>query len=189
MLNSRKIISRSENVEPTEENREFSTVDLSIWKTEISKDDRILIGFSIFAFRSTSIFLVEFDQKEICFRTAIELKICGDEKSIVDFVFLSKEIFLLFDDVSFSKIDVESTLKTGSIVSSNEFSSKLGEKMLEVNFRPINRCQTHLNIFQQLFKSRSASGNSSYYKRKTDRLQAEQEKKKKKNLTSLSEEK
>nr|ACI90353.1 hypothetical protein [Philodina roseola] len=172
LISSAKILEFPSKKNSTDFNDEFSSIDVAFWKVEVSNER---IALAIFASRNRSIYLTNLTNLKTNSNDSIELKF-DEEKfgKILDFSFFNSNLFVLFDKKRLVRFDVDS-LTISADDDNDESLKKINEILNEKEFQSVN-----ISMFNQLFKSRGEPGDSSYYKRKNERIEQEEAKRTKK---------
>ncbi|CAF0977538.1 unnamed protein product [Rotaria sordida] len=186
--------------EDNELSLDSSQINYSIWKMDIascrlinSNMTDVFIALSIYIYRTHSIYLTTLENLEKSTNKQYKLTFNSKYGTIIDYCFSSKEfistlqcnLYILFDSNILLKINIipllsssydkneilENDTTISTIINTNEF-----------NF--INNITSNEIIFKQLFKIRGKPGDSSYYKRKNERIEQQEEKRKRKNQVS-----
>lgn len=190
-LESKNLISSSkridfpsieENGENSELNLELSSIDTSIWKVDVlRKSTDVHIALSIHTSRNHSIYLTNLINVKTNSGPSFRLNFDSQFGNILDFAFSSNNesvdsnLYVLFDTNRLVFVNVE----TLTIVD-EEFSKKIETILQEKEHQPVNNSMSKVLMFNQLFKNRGQPGDSSYYKRKNERIEQEEAKRAKK---------
>lgn len=140
-----------------------SSMNESIWKMDVSGNN--LVALSIYAHREHSIYLTNLADNQT-------RKITFDSKygTIIDYTF-SSDLYVLFDSNRLIKLNLSEEKP-----SIEEIDLKLNSSHITNNIHSLEV------IFKQLFKTRGEPGDCAYFKRKTERIEQQEEKKRRKNL-------
>jgi hypothetical protein len=144
---------------------ESSSIDYSIWKMAVTIFPDVFIALSIYAHRNQSIYVFKLEnsiheQRKLTFDT--------NYGAIIDYCFSSKELYILFDSNRLFHVNIQSCDSTITEIS-------LSQELTVTNNNHSNEI-----IFKQLFKSRGPPGDCSYYKRKNERIEQQEEKRRQK---------
>lgn len=179
----------SSNIESQEPFGDASPVDSSIWKLDlVSSSSETFVALSIFTSRAHSVFLTTVSRLKD--ETGAELQLTFDSKygAIIDYRFSSMEsvsesqcdLYVLFDSNTLLKVNLLPVLANepidSAIVNVQEISTVLGRQ----EFHSVNQLVANETIFKQLFKSRGIPGDCSYFKRKNERIEQQEEQKRNK---------
>ena len=160
----------------TSENNESSSMSNSIWKMDISSKDAF-IALSIYAYRTHSIYLTTL--KNLVESTNEQRKLTFDSTygAIIDYCFSNSDLYILFDSHTLIKVNVIAVFSSDKTEYFQEIKTILANKELEL----MNEM-----IFKELFKTRGNPADSSYYKRKNQRIEQQEEKQRKKTSSGKS---
>jgi hypothetical protein len=172
VFQTRTIISSSKeisygSVSNSKEN-ESSSIDYSIWKMAVTIFPDVFIALSIYAHRNQSIYVFKLEnsiheQRKLTFDT--------NYGAIIDYCFSSKDLYILFDSNRLIQVNIQSILSSDQTIN---------EILTNKEFNIINNNHSNEIIFKQLFKTRGNPGDSSYYKRKNQRIEQQEEKRRQK---------
>ena len=179
----------SSNIENQEPSEDVSPVDSSIWKLDlVSSSCETFVALSIYTSRAHSVYLTTVSR--LTDETRVELQLTFDTHygAIIDYRFSSTEsvsdtqcdLYVLFDSNTLLKVNLIPILANepidSAIVNVQEISSVLGRQ----EFHSVNQLVANETIFKQLFKSRGSPGDCSYFKRKNERIEQQEEQKRNK---------
>ena len=144
---------------------ELSAIDYSIWKMAVTTSPDTFIALSIYAHRNHSIFVFKLENS---LQEPRKLTFDTSYGAIIDYCFSSKELYVLFDSNRLFRVNIQSCDSTITEISLNQ----------ELN--GTNNNHSNEIIFKQLFKTRGPPGDCSYYKRKNERIEQQEEKRRQK---------
>jgi hypothetical protein len=125
----------------------------------------VFIALSIYAHRNHSIYVFKLENS-LC--EPRKLTFDANYGTIIDYCFSSNELYILFDTNRLIRVNIQSCDSTITEISTNQ----------ELNIT--NNNHSNEIIFKQLFKIRGNPGDSSYYKRKNQRIEQQEEKRRQK---------
>lgn len=161
---------------------ELSSIDYSVWKMATTTSPDVFIALSIYAHRNHSIYLTTLENLA---HEQRKLTFDSNYGSIIDYCFPSQanasDLYILFDSNRLLRVNLPSVLSCDK----REYVEKT-ESTIDGILANINAVQFNEMIFKQLFKTRTDPGDSSYHKRKTERLEQQEEKRRKKECQSTS---
>ncbi len=175
-----------------------STINYSIWKMDVASfgsiGSNVYIAFSIYAYRSHSIYLTSLSNMKELANEQRKLTLDSSYGTIVDYCFSSKDIlindyikdskcylYILFNSNTLLKVDIISILLcngTQLFVQSDETIQEINTILARKEFHSMdcinnNRVSDDM-IYNQLFKNHV----SSYHKRKMESIEQRQRKRK-----------
>lgn len=162
---------------------DLSSIDYSIWKMATTASPDVFIALSIYAHRNHSIYLTTLENF-----SSEQRKLTFDSNygSIIDYCFPSQgnasDLYILFDSNRLIRVNIPSILSCDK----KEYMEKTDSTIDGILANKDFQLQANEIIFKQLFKNRTGPGDSSYYKRKTERLEQQEEKRRKKECPSTS---
>jgi hypothetical protein len=164
------------------EDNKSSSIDYSIWKLDISSSDldNVFIALSIYSNRTNSIYLTTLSNLE---KSTKKLTFNSTSGTIMDYYFHPNskcDLFVLFDNNTLLKVNINSILSCDKKEFFEENNQIINTILSNNEFNLMNNIISNEMIFKQLFKARGDPGDSSYYKRKNERIEQQKEKRWKK---------
>jgi hypothetical protein len=164
------------------EDNKSSSIDYSIWKLDISSSDldNVFIALSIYSNRTNSIYLTTLSNLE---KSTKKLTFNSTSGTIMDYYFHPNskcDLFVLFDNNTLLKVNINSILSCDKKEFFEENNQIINTILSNNEFNLMNNIISNEMIFKQLFKARGDPGDSSYYKRKNQRIEQQKEKRWKK---------
>ena len=183
----------SSNIENQEASGDVSPVDASIWKVDlVPSSSETFVALSIYSSRTHSVYLSTLSRLKEESSEQLQLTFDSQYGTIIDYRFASMDtvsesqcdLYILFDSNTLLKVNLIPILSNEhvdtSIVNVQEITDVLAKK----EFHSVNHLLANETIFKQLFKSRGSPGDCSYFKRKTERIEQEEQKRHKKKAVS-----
>jgi hypothetical protein len=164
------------------EDNKSSSIDYSIWKLDISSSDldNVFIALSIYSNRTNSIYLTTLSNLE---KSTKKLTFNSTSGTIMDYYFHPNskcDLYILFDNNTLLKVNINSILSCDKKEFFEENNQIINTILSNNEFNLMNNIISNEMIFKQLFKARGDPGDSSYYKRKNERIEQQKEKRWKK---------
>jgi hypothetical protein len=183
----------STNSENKESALDLSPINSSIWKMDsTSNTSDVLIALSIYGDRLHSIYLTTLSNLQKSSNEQRKLTFDSSYGTIMDYCFPSNSdcyLYILFDSNILVKVNVMSILSCDKTEYFEENDQTINRILGRQEFSLMNNITSNDIIFKQLFKSRGDPGDSSYHKRKNVRIEQQEEKRKKKQVSTQFQEK
>ncbi len=153
---------------------------------DVLSSSDLFIAFSIYAHRAHSIYLTTLSRLETSINESRRLTFDSTYGAIIDYSFPSKDfpcdLYILFASNTLLKVNVQSVLSSDQSEFFEDTDPTINQILARDEFHLMNNITSNETIFKQLFKNRGTPGDSSYYKRKTERIEQQEEKKRKKEI-------
>jgi hypothetical protein len=156
---------------------------MDVTSSHLTSSD-VFIALSIYAYRTHSIYLTTLLNLEKSTNEQLKLIFDSNYGAIIDYCFPSKEfpcdLYILFASNILLKVNILSILSCDKREFFEENDQTISRILSTKEFNLLNNLSSNEIIFKQLFKTRGNPGDSSYYKRKNQRIEQQEEKRRSK---------
>jgi hypothetical protein len=184
-------LSMIDNNEPT---LNTASIDTSIWHMSlVANDADVFIAFSIYGTRTHSIYLTTLTNMKTSTNKSFEIIFDNQHGTIIDYCLTSTKsmlngscyLYVLFDSQRLLKVNMTSSLVNDQMIVVDDCLQEINDILARNEYRPLNHLLSYVTMFKQLFKTRGKPGDCSYYKRKNERIEQEEQRKQKKKHVPL----